>query len=386
MKKLRILMVHPHDIYSTTEPWTIRITNIAKEFVRLGHTVKLVYFPLPKNQRIKTLKKKHEEFETIPFNRRKWSLPHNIIRMNKLAEWTDIIHFQKCFSIASIPSLFAAYLRNKPVHYDWDDWEYAIYNWSPPSKIYGWYLNILERAIPKLVDNVSVASEELRKMALKLGVPKNRIFDSHVGADLETFNPKNKGDKIKKEHNIKGKLVLYLGQLHGGQYAELFLKSARIVKQKYQDTEFMIVGGGEYQETLEQINKRIDSRVTFTGYTGYENIPKYLAAADVCVAAFENNDITKCKSPLKIAEYMAAGKAIVASDVGEVKRMLGGSGITVKPGDEKALAEGIITFLKNDKLRKEHEKKARKRAEEEYNWKVTAKNLLKAYYTSQNDY
>ncbi|MBU0667152.1 MAG: glycosyltransferase family 4 protein [Nanoarchaeota archaeon] len=382
-KKLKILMVHPHDLYSASEPWTIRITFIAQELVKLGHKVKIVYFPLQPSERGKTLKKKHTEFETIPFKRSKWHLPYNIGRMYKLSKWADIIHFQKCFPIASLPALFAAYLRNKPVHYDWDDWEYAIYNWDPPSKIYGQYINFMEQTIPKLADTVSVASNHLRKLALKAGVSKENIFDSHVGADLEKFHPKNKGDEIRLKYKIKCPFIIYLGQLHGGQYAELFLKAAKLVLKEYKNTKFMIVGGGHYLPTLKQKNHELglDKEVIFVGYTKYDDVPKYLAAADICVAAFEDNNITKCKSPLKIVEYLAAGKAIVASDVGEVKRMLGDSGIAVKAGDEKAIAKGIIRFLTDKRFKKKSEKKARKRAEEEYNWQVTAKNLEKAYKT-----
>ncbi len=380
-KKLKILMIHPHDIYSTTEPWTIRITHIAEEFVKKGHEVKLVYFPLPEHERGLILKEEHKDFETIPFGRNKWHLPKNMLKMTKLAKWADIVHFQKCFPIASIPALFAAYIHKKPVHYDWDDWEYAIYNWDPPSYSYGEYLNFMEKTIPKLADTVSTASNHLRELAVKIGISQNKIVDSHVGADLEKFNPKNNGAKVKSKYNIKSKLVLYLGQLHGGQYAEMFLKSAKIILENEPNTTFMIVGGGHYFEELKQKSNDLglNGKIIFTGFVKYDEVPSHIAAADVCVACFEDNDITKCKSPLKIVEYLASGKAIVASDVGEVKRMLGNSGIAVKAGSEIALANGIIKFLRNDKLRQESEIKARKRAEEKYNWTICAENILKAY-------
>ena len=70
---MKILMIHPHDIYSVSEPWTIRITSIAHEFVKKGHEVKLVYFPLGKHERGKLRFGKIKEFKTVPFNRRKWS-------------------------------------------------------------------------------------------------------------------------------------------------------------------------------------------------------------------------------------------------------------------------------------------------------------------------
>lgn len=379
---MKILMVHPHDLYAASEPWTIRITHIAEEFVKKGHEVKIIYFPLPPEERGKVLKEEHEEFKTIPFVRSKWFLPYNIGRMYKLSKWADIIHFQKCFPIASLPALFAAYLRGLPVHYDWDDWEYAIYNWDPPSKIYGLHLNVMEKTIPKLADSISTASLQLKKMALELGVSKNRIADSHVGADLEKFHPDNDGSRIRKKYDLKDKkLVLYLGQLHGGQYAELFLKAAKEVLKEHKEVKFMIVGGGHYMSNLQAINEDIGLKkdVIFTNYVRYDKVPEYLAAADICVACFEDTDITRCKSPLKIAEYMAAGKAIVASEVGDVKRMIKDAGILVKPGSYAALAEGIKKYLSNDKLIKEKGRKARKRADKEFNWEKTADNILKAY-------
>ena len=379
---MNILMIHPHDIYSSLEPWTVRITSIAQEFVKKGHNVKLVYFPLPANERGKLRCKEFKEFEAIPFNRGKWSFLKNIVRMWKLAKDADIIHFQKCFAIASLPALFAAYLRNKPTHYDWDDWELKIYQFSPPSWIVGVYINIMETLIPRLVDTLSVSSENIKRLALKKGAKEDRIVDAHVCADLKKFNPKNKGTKIKKKYSIKFPLVLYLGQLHGGQYAELLLRAIKVIVVKKPNTVFMIVGSGADLNRLKSLAKelRVDDKVIFTGAIEYSLVPKYLAAADVAVACFEDNDITRSKSPLKIVEYMAAGKAIVASNVGEVPRMLDGSGILTEPGNVYSLAKGIINFLEDEKLRRGCEIKARKRAEKEYKWEVTADNLLKAYY------
>ena len=40
---MNILMIHPHDIYSPVEPWTVRITYLANEFTKMGHEVRVVY-------------------------------------------------------------------------------------------------------------------------------------------------------------------------------------------------------------------------------------------------------------------------------------------------------------------------------------------------------
>ena len=81
---MKILMIHPHDIYSPSEPWTIRIKKIAHQFIKRGHSVKLVYFPLDSNHANKTIL--DNGIEVISFSRRLGAavLLRNIIKMIKI--------------------------------------------------------------------------------------------------------------------------------------------------------------------------------------------------------------------------------------------------------------------------------------------------------------
>lgn len=379
-------MIHPHDIYSNAEPWTVRIVYIAKEFIKKSHNVKLVYFPLNwKKQRPQELP---EGIVTIPLSRRHgpYILVSNILKLYSLAGWADIIHFQKCFYHAAIPAIVAAFLRKKPLHYDWDDWEVKIYAVSTKPGIlrnFIWrFLNILESIIPKIVDTVSVASTRLKIECEKLGVDKSRIFEAHVGADLACFHPDISGKPIREKYAIEKPLVLYLGQLHGGQYVKLFIEVAsKVINDYKKDLSFMIVGDGYQAEELKKLTQRLNlnGKLIFTGAVPHGLVPQYIAAADVCVACFEENEVTLCKSPLKIVEYLASGKAIVTSNVGEVPSMLGEAGILTKPGDVYSLSEGILKILQDGELKNALGKLARERAEKEYNWTITAENLLSAY-------
>jgi len=65
--------------------------------------------------------------------------------------------------------------------------------------------------------------------------------------------------------------------------------------------------------------------------------------------------------------------------VGKVSNMIGEAGLLIPPGDAFFLADRIIKVLPDNNLRKNLERLARQRAEKEYNWTVTAKNLLNAY-------
>lgn len=378
-------MVHPHDLHSPSEPWTIRIKKIAAEFRKMGHEVKIVYFPLNSGRAYMSLKEDGIEMYTLSRRLGILVLLRNIIRMARLTGWCDIIHFQKCYYHVALPVLISALIKNKPVHYDWDDWETKIFYYSNPRVVaVGGFIDIFEKLIPGIVDTVSVSSRHVRRLSLKRGVPENRIFPASVGADLEKFHPDLDRGAVKKKYGINNHLVLYLGQLHGAQYAELFIKAARMIIDKGLDATFMIAGDGYRLRELKELAGQLKtgSRLIFTGYVPHEEVPGYIAAADICVACFEENDITKCKSPLKIVEYLACGKAIVASNVGEVRNMAGGVAVLTKPGDVDSLANGITLLLQDHELREKLAKTAVERAKRRYNWKVTAESIMRAYDTA----
>lgn len=384
---MNILMLHPHDIFSPLEPWTIRVVSFAREFTKLGHKVKLIYFPLnfSKSKKIE----KEINFEVIPLCRKLGIINFlkNILFVVKISLWADIIHFQKCFYWATLPALIASWINKKPIHYDWDDWETEIFYECKDSSfwrnIVGKFVHFLEDYLPKIVDTISVSSQTLYKLSIKLGKLEDKIFKVPVGVDLEKFNPRLSGELIREKYNLKGEIILYLGQLHSGQYAELFIYAADEILKRHPDSEinFLLVGGGFRLEELKKLTKYLglDGKVIFTGSVPHEEVPLFIASADICVACFEDNDITRAKSPLKVVEYLACGKAVVASRVGEVTEMVDGAGILTKPGDIFSLAEGIMKLLYNKNLRAELEKKTRQRIEKEYNWPALAQNLLRAY-------
>ena len=189
-------------------------------------------------------------------------------------------------------------------------------------------------------------------MALNFGVKKENLFSIPVGADLGQFKQAINGNGIKRKYNITGPLVLYIGQMHGAQYIDLFIKAANIVSHSNLDVRFMIVGEGFMERQLRGLVRELglEDKVIFTGSIRHHEIPEYISAADICVAPFRDTKVTRCKSPLKIVEYLASGKAIVASNVGEVRKMVGGVGILVEPGNFYSLSAGMLRLLNDSKL------------------------------------
>ncbi len=381
---MRVLMIHPHDIYSPLEPWTIRITSLARSLTKLGHEVRLVYHIADHQQLPGELRHRQEfPFEVIPMIRHMGLGLRKSREFTRLAGWADIVHVQKCLSHAALPAAAAATWHGIPLHYDWDDWEAAIYEGSVGRDANWRRIHRFERALPGIADTVSVASTALREQAISLGVGEERIFDAPVGASLSRFDCGGDGSKIRAELGIKGQVSLYLGQLAGAHAAPLFLEAAALVAQRDPEASFLIVGGGASLQGLREQATRsgIAHRVHFTGAVPHHAVPNYLDLADVAVATLPNTAQAATKSPLKVVEYMAAGKAIVASRVGEAVRFLdeGRVGMLVTPDSAPAIADAVLSLLGNEHRRSELGALARDHLRRKHTWMHTAETLQAAY-------
>ncbi len=380
---MNILMLHPHDV--RYDPWTIRIVELARHLQLRGNNITLGYIPKrriePHERPVHGAMPDGVQVHQLGF--RHSHLWKNTRSLQQLARDADIVHIQKCFPSVAIPALWAAYLADRPIHYDWDDHESALAEIVESRTLYRHQISVCERSLPSLVDTITYSSEGIRRMAISRGFPDERMRWAPVGANLDRFTPGLDGTEIRERHGVDSEtpLVLYVGQLEGAAYAELVVRSMEYVQPKFPNAVLWIVGGGKGLDSLKEFckNHSTGENVRLIDYVSHDEVPLYLAAADVCVASFEENAATVCKSPLKIAEYLAAGKAIVASAVGEVQRMLDSCGILVRPGEPEGLAIGICGFLGDIEFRRKYEKLARKKAEQVFHWGRTAEKLEEAY-------
>jgi glycosyltransferase involved in cell wall biosynthesis/MoaA/NifB/PqqE/SkfB family radical SAM enzyme len=379
---MRVLMVHPHDVYDPLEPWTIRVTALARCLTELGHEVKVVYHLsradlLPGDAR----HRQEFPFEVVPLIRHMGTGFHKAKQLAELGRWADVVHVQKALAHAALPSAAAAFWNRVPLHYDWDDWEAQIYADTVGHDRHHRRIDRFERALPRIADTVSVASRALAEQALAMGVHPEDLFDAPVGADLERFDRGGDGEALRAELALDGPIALYLGQLAGAHAAPLFLDAAALVLRDRPDAGFLVVGGGRTLPDLKEHAERlgISHRVRFTGAVPQSEVPRYMDVADVAVATLPDTPQAATKSPLKVVEYMAAGRAIVASAVGEAVRFLGDAGRLVPPGSASALADAVGELLGDPHTCSELGVAARERLRGHFTWAHTAATLESAY-------
>lgn len=378
---MRILILQRFDLSSVS--CARRVICQTEELLKRGHQVVLTDFIHRQRQEtipiLTTLTSLGVELFAI--NRKIAALPANLLRLSRIKPKPDIIHLWKSYPDASIPAWLLSRYWNIPLHYDWDDWEQGIAAELAHSTLAGSIAYRWDRLMPHLCHSITVASAFLRKKTLEMGIEPQRIRDAHVGANLDQFYPRAPDQTLFQRLSLKRPLLVYSGQLEVASYAEQAVAVLKQVRNEIQTAQLLILGGGRKLESIKQHARQlyIEKHVHFTDYVPASDIPDYLALADVALAPFEKNNVTRAKSPLKIAEYLAMGLPVVASDIGDVRDMILGAGVPVPCNNIDEMARQVVWILNHKQVQEAMSAAGVRRAKDIYNWSHHTDNLLDAY-------
>ncbi len=203
----------------------------------------------------------------------------------------------------------------------------------------------LNRRLAPLTDAfIAVAHSHAQYLAEHEGCPPNRICVIPNGVDTERFRPQPKNAALAEQLGIPSgaPVVGIVAALRPEKNHELFLSAARLVRQTRPDAVFLIVGDGVRRAWLEQqaASLGLADRVIFTG--NRPDVPEVLSLLDVFVLSSHME-----ANPISILEAMAAGKPVVATQVGSIPENVqeGQTGFLVPPGDAASMAERVLWLL-----------------------------------------
>jgi glycosyltransferase involved in cell wall biosynthesis len=183
----------------------------------------------------------------------------------------------------------------------------------------------------------------------------DRVVTISNGVNTDLFKPIECSKEI-LNLNPKFSYVCFVGNLAPWQGIEYLIKAAPAILNRFPECRFLIVGDGVMKNELLELSRElgVDDSFIFTGTVSHDRVPMYINASDICAAPFILARNAKIGlSPLKLYEYMACGKPVVASNISGVSELLETSkgGISVLPENPDALAEAILKLLENPDLR-----------------------------------
>jgi glycosyltransferase involved in cell wall biosynthesis len=208
----------------------------------------------------------------------------------------------------------------------------------------------LERWVWRKADFVLPVTGVLADEVRAAGVPEARIAVIPNGTDVRKFATGDP-DATKAGLGLEGKIILgftgFVRDWHGLDRVLLLLARDDVPDNLH----FMIVGDGPEIPALKALAGElgVGDRVTFAGLVTRDHIASYVSVFDIAL-------LPKCVeycSPLKLFEYMAAGRAIVAPDQANVREILGNgvSCLLFPPDETSALEEAVVRLAKDEALR-----------------------------------
>ncbi len=193
---------------------------------------------------------------------------------------------------------------------------------------------------------------------MEMGGDINKISVIPAGVDLERFNPQVDGSAIREKYGIKKDeiLLFFMGWIY--EFSGMKEVAESISTTDNEKIKLMIVGEGDLYEPLLKMKseKNLDGRLILTGKVPFEEISKYLAAADICLLPAYKNEIMMNIVPIKIYEYMAMGKPVIATRLPGIQKEFGlDGGINYIENSGDAL-EKSIWLKKANKIEDEGKK------------------------------
>lgn len=233
---------------------------------------------------------------------------------------------------------------------------------------------------------IFVVSQVERKNLERSGIAPEKIIVNPNGVDTNIFRPHVGGAAKRSELGIRPgeQLVGFVGTF-GPWHGVLVLAQAIKLITKDVPARFLLVGAGALLGEMQKLLRAEEQcgRVIFYGAAAHVQIPALLDACDVLVSPHvplaEGAEFFG--SPTKLFEYMAMGKGIVASRLGQIGEVLSDeqTALLVEPGDAEELSAAIARLIKTPSLRESLGTAARQKAIASHTWLRNAQNILDAY-------
>jgi len=243
-----------------------------------------------------------------------------------------------------------------------------------------------ERLNLQAAARIFVVSEVERRNLEARGVAAEKIILNPNGVDVQIFQPGVGGQETRASLGLKqADLVAGFVGTFGPWHGVVQLAEAIKLLPDELPVRFLFVGSGGLHGEVERLlaAERQRGKVIFTGAVAHERVPSLLDACDILVAPHvplaDGSEFFG--SPTKIFEYMAMGKAIIASRLGQIGEVLSDdeTALLVEPGNTNEIVRAIQRLVNSSQLRAHLGTKAREVAVKNHTWAQNAQRVLDAY-------
>jgi glycosyltransferase involved in cell wall biosynthesis len=383
--QMKILMLNHNIAWQGTY---FRCFHLARHLVRRGHRVTILTMrkDLALTPRC-TVEAGVEVVETpreigrFPYRYwHRWMAPGVFWRLFWiLRESHDVVMAFAHWPVVACPFFLAKLKRERKLVADWDDLftDGGIFESKWPRESIAYRLeNWLERRTKCMADSVTVASQDLHQRALSFGIAPDRLRYLPNGADTENIRPYSK-EQARRQLGLplEARIIGYTG-VTTSQEVRLLIEAFVSIAAQVPQAHLLLLGpfeNGRYQEGIDAAIRR---RIITPGPVPYANLGMYLAAADLLALPLPDVPNSRARWPIKLGDYLAAGRPIVATALGDLVPIFKehAIGLTAVPGTED-FARKAIEMLNDPDRSEKCGQMARQVAEKSLDWGILAGQL-----------
>lgn len=238
---------------------------------------------------------------------------------------------------------------------------------------------LAERFAYRSADVVLVTNESYRDVAIARG--RRREDDVYVvrnAPDLQLFRPVDPDESLRKDTSF---LIGYVGLMGPQDGVDHTIHALAALKKGRSDWRAVFVGEGDVLPEARRLAAEVglDGMVHFTGWVGGDRLVSILASLDVCVAPNPKTPLNEVSTMVKLLEYMAMSRPVVAYDLAETRRTAQDAVAYAAPNEPLSLARRIDELLDDPERRERMGRLGRARIETVLSWEHAERQLLAAY-------
>jgi glycosyltransferase involved in cell wall biosynthesis len=295
----------------------------------------------------------------------------------------DIIHAANPPDTAVFIALFYRPFRKRFVfdHHDLVPDMYLARSNHQGNRLFLRTLTWLERTSFQFAHHVIATNQSYKDVAMRRGhVPEENITVVRNGPALDRLKLVEPDPELKERGAVLIGYVGVMGPQDGVDYLLRALQQLIAVLGR-NDVFCVIIGKGSALADLQAQAKQLelDPYVWFTGFIPESDMIRYLSTVDICVDPDPSNSFNDRCTMVKMMEYMALSKPIVAFDLPEHRVTAGEAALYARPNDELDFARQIAVLMDDPQRRMRMGQMGRERIESELAWPYHAKHLLDAY-------
>ncbi len=315
---------------------------------------------------------------------------YSMVAIFVLTFWIFIRHGFDIIHAANPPDtlvLIAAFYKlfGKRFVFDHHDLAPEMYCARFPHGARTWiYITLLwcERLSCRLADHVLAVNESYKAIEMSRdGVDDASVTVVRNGPELSSIWTSWPDRALRAQASV---IIAYAGIIGIQDGVDCLLRALRHLIGTLSKTDILcvIIGDGDALPDLRRQAKdlALDKYILFTGWVANpRRYASYLATADICVDPSPSNPYNDRCTAIKMMDYMAAVKPIVAFDLPEHRITAGSAAVYARPNDALEFARAIAELMKDATRRHRMGAIGRRRVEERLAWNYSAGRLLEAY-------